>query len=86
MVEQERKPNPVRGRVILEVTPRHAILYLCDRHGYVTDQEVFRYPVLFTNDECYEECRDLFGVLYDCINDAVNSELQDSPPDGPESK
>ena len=82
----DRKPNPVRGRVILEVTGRHAILYLCDRHGYVTDQEVFRYPVVMDNAECYAECRDLFGVLYDCINDAVNPELQDSPPERPKSE
>lgn len=81
----ERKPNPVRGRVILEVTPRHAILYLCDRQGYVTDQEIFRYPVVMTNGECAEECRDLFDLLYDAINDVVNAELQDSPPDSPES-
>lgn len=82
----DRKPNPVRGRVILEVTPRHAILYLCDRHGYVTDQEIFRYPVVMDNGECSAECRDLFDLLYDAINDVVNAELQDSPPEGPESK
>ena len=81
----ERKPNPVRGRVIVEVTPRHAILYLCDRAGYVTDQEVFRYPVVMDNDECTEECRDLFGLLYDAVNDVVNPELQDHPPERPES-
>lgn len=82
----DRKPNPVRGRVILEVTPRHAILYLCDRHGYVTDQEVFRYPVLMDSQECSDECRDLFDLLYDAINDTVNPALQDSPPDRPKSE
>lgn len=84
MVERERKPNPVRGRVILEVTPRHAILYLCDRAGYVTDQEVFRYPDVMTNDECTAECKDLFGLLYDSLNETVNNELQAPPPDTPD--
>lgn len=84
MVERERKPNPVRGRVILEVTPRHAILYLCDRAGYVTDQEVFRYPDVMTNDECTTECTNLFGLLYDSLNETVNNELQAPPPDTPD--
>lgn len=74
-----RKPNPVRGRVIVEITPVHAILYLCDRRGYVIDQEVFRYPQPMTSDECDAETRDLFGVVYDAIDSVVNPELQDTP-------
>ena len=82
----ERKANPVRGRVILEVTTRHAVIYLCDRGGYVTDQEVFRYPLALSPDECDAECRDLFGMLYDAINEFVNPELQDTPDGEPESE
>ena len=86
MVERNRKPNPVQGRVIVEITPVHAILYLCDRRGYVIDQEVFRYPQPMTLEECAAETRDLFGVLYDAVDSVVNPELQDSPPEGPKSE
>lgn len=82
----EKRPNPVRGRVIVEVTPAHAILYLCDRHGYVTDQEVFRYPIVMSDDGCTQECRELFNCLYEAVDSVVNPELQDSPPEAPESK
>ncbi len=81
----QRNPNPVRGRVIMEITPNHAILYLCDKLGYVIDQEVFRYPLTMSTEECSEECRDLFNVLYDAIDCAVNPELQAPPPRRPES-
>lgn len=82
----ERRPNPVRGRVIVEVTPNHAVIYLCDRAGYVTDQEVFRYPIPMSSDECTEECRDLFNVVYDAIDSVVNPELQDRPMQEPDSE
>jgi len=71
-----RHPNPVMGRVILEVTRHHAVLYLCDRKGIVTDNEVFRYPVALEKDECGGECRDFFNLAYDYCNSVVNGELQ----------
>lgn len=85
MVKQ-RRPNPVRGRVIVEVTPQHAVIYLCDRLGYVTDQEIFRYPKVMSGDECTEECRDLFSVMYDAIDSVVNPELQDPSPERSDSE
>ena len=71
-----RNPNPVMGRVILEVTRHHAVLYLCDRKGIVTDNEVFRYPAALERDECGSECRAFFNLAYDWCNSVVNSELQ----------
>ena len=85
MVKQ-RRPNPVRGRVIVEVTPQHAVIYLCDRMGYVTDQEIFRYPQVMSSDECILECRDLFSVMYDAIDSVVNPELQEGPPERQDSE
>jgi len=81
----QRKPNPVQGRVILEVTSHHAVIYLCDRQGVVLDNEVFRYPFPLDKDDCSDECRDLFNVLYDALNDVVNAELQGGTGERPES-
>ena len=75
-MKRERHPNPVQGRVILEVTSHHAVVYLCDRQGVVLDNEVFRYPAPLDRDECSEECRDLFDLLYNSLNDTINAELQ----------
>lgn len=80
-----RNPNPVEGRVILEVTRHHALIYLCDRKGIVVDNEVFRYPFPLDRDDCQTECRDLFDMLYDALNDVVNAELQGGTGDKPES-
>ena len=82
---RQRHPNPVQGRVILEVTSHHAVIYLCDRQGVVLDNEVFRYPAPLDRDECSEECRDLFDLLYDSLNDAINAELQGDGEDAPQS-
>lgn len=81
----QRRPNPVQGRVILEVTSHHAVLYLCDRRGVVTDNEIFRYSLSMTKSECEAECRGLFGMLYDALNDMVNGELQGDAGESPES-
>jgi hypothetical protein len=82
---QQRHPNPVQGRVILEVTSHHAVIYLCDRQGVVLDNEVFKYPFPLDKHDCSDECRDLFNVLYDALNDVVNAELQGGGGEKPES-
>jgi hypothetical protein len=80
-----RHPNPVEGRVILEVTRHHAVLYLCDRKGIVVDNEVFRFPSPLDQQGCSEECRGLFNIAYDCLNGMVNGELQGGGGQGPQS-
>lgn len=84
-MSRPRHPNPVQGRVILEVTSHHAVIYLCDRQGVVLDNEVFRYPFPLDRDDCREECRDLFDLLYDSLNETVNAELQGDGGDGSKS-
>ena len=81
----QRHPNPVQGRVILEVTRHHAVIYLCDRQGIVLDNEVFKYPFPLDKHDCSDECRDLFNILYDALNDVVNAELQGGGGEKPES-
>jgi hypothetical protein len=75
----------VQGRVILEVTSHHAVIYLCDRQGVVLDNEVFKYPFPLDKHDCSDECRDLFNILYDALNDVVNAELQGGGGEKPES-
>lgn len=75
-------PNPIEGRVILEVTRQHAILYLCDAKGIVVDNEVFRFPFKLERQDAYSEVKDAWDCVWDYLNHAVNWDVDDDPARG----
>lgn len=74
MPPERKKPNPVDGRVIVEVTRRHVLMYRCSADGVVQDQDVFAFPrPLETQADAEAEIEACYGFIYDRCNSVINS-------------
>lgn len=74
--------NPVEGRVIVEVTKRHAIIYRTDGKGFVVDNEVFAWPFPLSRPEAELENKDIWDVVYDYLNSVCNTDSSESARGG----
>lgn len=66
--------TPIEGRVIIEVTRKHVLLYQTNGKGEVTDQDVFAFPVPMTRKDVLEEVAVIYGSVYDYVNEAINGD------------
>lgn len=73
--------NPVEGRVIVEVTRRHIVIYQCDQQGMVTDQDVFAWGFTMDRKDAVDEVSSTYGYLYDFLNHTINGEDDDEAED-----
>jgi hypothetical protein len=69
--------NPVEGRVIVEVTRRHIVIYQCDQQGMVTDQDVFAWGFTMDRKDAVDEVASTYGYLYDFLNTTINGDDED---------
>ena len=76
--------NPVEGRIIVEVTRRHIVIYQCDPKGVVTDQDVFSWGFMLDRKDAVDEVTSTYGYIYDFLNHTINGEEDDE--EEPESK
>ncbi len=79
--------NPVEGRIIVEVTRKHIVLYQCDAKGLVTDQDVFSWGFMLDRKDAVDEVTSTYGYLYDFLNHVINGEdddESDTEVDGPD--
>lgn len=67
-------PNPVEGRVIVEVTRKHIVIYQTDAKGIVSDQDVFTWGFMMDRKDAIEEVTSTYGYLYDFLNHTINGE------------
>lgn len=74
--------NPVEGRVIVEMTRTHAIIYKTDSQGLVVDSEVFKWPYRLDRKDSDMELQGAFDWLYDYMNRTVNFDADDSARGG----
>lgn len=74
--------NPVEGRVIVEMTRTHALVYRTDPMGLVVDTEVFKWPYRLERVDAVNELRDVWDWLYDYLNRTVNHDVNDSARGG----
>lgn len=70
-------PNPVEGRVIVEMTRTHALVYRTDSLGVVIDTEVFKWPYRLDKKDAVEELRGVWDWMYDYLNNNVNFDADD---------
>lgn len=64
--------TPIIGRVIVEITRRHAIIYQTDNQGTVVDQDVFINPYSDTDGEAAATVDACYGSLFDWLNRNFN--------------
>ena len=69
--------NPVEGRVIIEMTRTHAIVYRTDPLGVVIDNEVFKWPYRMDRKDAVMELQAAWDWLYDYLNRTVNFDIDD---------
>ncbi len=74
--------TPVEGRVILEMTRTHAVVYRTDPSGNVIDHEVFKWPYRLDKQDAVAELRDAWDWMYDYLNNTVNFDGEDGTARG----
>lgn len=67
-----REDDHIQRRIVIEYGLRYVYLYMVDGAGKVVDDESFRQPYRLERQECYEEAKDIYDLLYDSLNDTIN--------------
>jgi hypothetical protein len=65
-------PDYVERRIVVEFGLQYVYLYITDGAGKLSDEESFKQPYRLERKECHEEATEIYGLLYDSINEAVN--------------
>ncbi len=65
-------PDYVERRIVVEFGLQYVYLYITDGAGKLSDEESFKQPYRLERKECHEEAAEIYGMIYDSINEAVN--------------
>jgi hypothetical protein len=65
-------PDYVERRIVVEFGLQYAYAYITDGAGKLIDEESFRQPYRLERKECHEEAKDLYSLIYDSLNEAIN--------------
>ena len=65
-------PDYVERRIVVEFGLQYVYLYITDGAGKLSDEESFKQPYRLQRRECHEEAKDIYGLLYDSLNDLIN--------------
>jgi hypothetical protein len=65
-------PDYVERRIVVEFGLQYVYLYITDGAGKLSDEESFKQPYRLERKECHEEATEIYGMIYDSINEAVN--------------
>ena len=65
-------PDYVERRIVVEFGLQYVYLYITDGAGKLSDEESFKQPYRLERRECHDEAKDIYGLLYDSLNELIN--------------
>lgn len=73
--------NEPIGRVVVDIGTLCVAVYLCDGSGAVLDEEWFKMPHEIPLEDAKYEANELYGMVYDYMNDMLNTESEENEVD-----
>ena len=73
--------NEPIGRVVVDIGTLCVAVYLCDGSGAVIDEEWFKMPHEIPLEDAVFESNELYGMVYDYMNDLLNTDSAESEVD-----
>jgi hypothetical protein len=75
--------DTIHRRTVIEHGNRYVYLYTTDANGKVLDEEVFTQPYRLGRQEVHEEAKDIYDIVYDALNEAINFPTASAGDDSP---
>lgn len=69
---KERDPDSIVRRIVVEYGRVYVYAYMTDGGGKIVDEDVFKQPYRLDKSDAVEESVDLYGLIYDTLNDGIN--------------
>ena len=77
------EPDTIHRRTVIEHGNRYVYIYTTDANGKVLDEEVFTQPYRLDRQEVHEEAKDIYDIVYDALNEAINFPTASAGDDSP---
>lgn len=68
----EREPDNIVRRIVVEYGRVYVYAYVTDGGGKMLDEDVFKQPYRLDKSDAVEEAGELYGIIYDTLNDNIN--------------
>jgi hypothetical protein len=68
----DKPQDTIVRRIVIEVGRVYAYTYIEDGRGRIFDEDVFRQPFRLDRSDAIEEAEELYGRVYDHLNDTIN--------------
>jgi hypothetical protein len=83
---KDKPQDSIVRRIVVEMGRIYAYSYMEDANGRILDEDVFRQPFRLDKADAVEEAGELYGRVYDHLNETINFPSASAGDEGEQSE